>query len=296
MACRFEIAARGKDRQYLRDAAEQAFAVVDEVENELSVYRPASEISRINALAATEPVRLSPPVFRLIQRALELSERTGGAFDITSGPLVRAWGFLEGGGREPGQEEIERALKLVGARHVHLNPDDCNISFDARGVEMNPGAVGKGHAVDRAVETLMECGVPAALVHSGTSTVRAFGDGPGSGGWRVGIRHPRKPDARWTEVVLHDEALSTSGDYEQFFEREGCRFGHVLDPRTGRPAAGAVSATVITRSAADSDALSTAAMVIGQQEFEQLRPGGLAFRAIFITQGDLDEGIGDHAA
>ncbi len=296
MACRFEIAAFGRDRQYMVDAAEEAFRAVDRVEEELSVYRAASEISRINALAATRSVRVSPPVFRLIERALVLSGLTQGAFDITVGPLIRLWGFFEGRGRNPGQEETGQTLKLTGRERVLLDADDFSIRFDREGVEINLGGFGKGYAVDCAAETLLECGLREALVHAGTSTVRAVGAGPGGGGWRVGIRHPRRTGERWGEMTLVNESLSTSGDYEQFFEGGGRRFGHVLDPRTGWPADGTMSASVVTASAADSDALSTAAMVLGQKSFESLDFGGLPVRAVFITQGDIDEREIDYPA
>lgn len=296
MACRFEIVALGRDRQYMVDAAEEAFRAVDRVEDELSAYRAASEISRINALAATQSVRVSPPLFRLIERAIWLSALTDGAFDITLGPLIRLWGFFEGHGQKPGQEEIEQTLKLTGRDRVRLNPEDRSIRFDREGVEINPGGFGKGYAVDCAAETLLECGLREALVHAGTSTVRGAGTGPVGEGWRVGIRHPRRAGERWSEVTLSNESLSTSGDYEQFFEGAGRRFGHVLDPRTGWPAEGTVSASVVTASAADSDALSTAAMVLGQKSFESLDFGGLPVQAVFITQGDIDERESDYPA
>ncbi len=296
MACRFEIAAFGRDRQYMVDAAGEAFRAVDRVEEELSVYRAASEISRINALAATQSVRVSPPLFRLIERAHLLSALTEGAFDITVGPLIRLWGFFEGHGRKPGQGEIGQTLKLTGREHVRLDPEDRSIHFDREGVEINLGGFGKGYAVDCAAEILMECGLREALVHAGTSTVRAIGGGPERDGWRVGVRHPRRTEQRWSELTLSNESLSTSGDYEQFFQGGGRRFGHVLDPRTGWPAEGTVSASVVTASAADSDALSTAAMVMGRKAFESLDFGGLPIRTVFITQGDVDEREGDNPA
>ena len=148
MATRFEILLHGAKEAALRAAGEEALDEVERLEAQLSLYRPASEIARVNALAARQAVRVSPPVFELLKKAQQLHEETGGAFDITIGPLVRCWGFMGGQGHLPAPEELAAARALVGMCHVRLDGDDFSVRFDRAGVMIDLGAIGKGHAID----------------------------------------------------------------------------------------------------------------------------------------------------
>jgi thiamine biosynthesis lipoprotein len=247
----------------LLDAAQEALDEVERVEAKLSHYRPDSEISDLNLRAAYEPVLVDPALAELLGRALALAEATDGAFDPTAGPLVKCWGFFRGEGRLPDAEAVAAARERVGWRLVEMDSAGRTVRFRREGVEVHLGAIGKGYAIDRAAEVLREVGIGAALLHGGTSTVCALGAPPGADAWRVGLRHPADPERRIAVVRLRNRALSTSGDYEQFFEAEGHRWGHILDPRTGEPARGVRSATILGDSATDTDALSTAAFVLG---------------------------------
>jgi FAD:protein FMN transferase len=268
MACEFEVqlAAARND-----DSMEHVFAALDLVEaleTQLTVYRDDSEVIRINQQAAAEPVQVEPRLFSLIQQAAALHGDTQGAFDITSGPLSQAWGFFRREGRVPSDDEIVAARNRVGMRHLLLDEKSQTIAFRQPGVSINFNSMGKGYALDRMAELLAEHEVDDYLLHGGKSSVLARGDQPGHGGdgWTIGLRHPLRPAERLAEFQLHDQALSTSGSGTQFFIRRGRRYGHILDPRTGYPAEGLYSATVIAPTAAEADGLSTAFYVMGPEK------------------------------
>ncbi len=284
MGCLFEIVCWGRPRADMENACGQAFDEVTRLEKQLSVFLPESDIFRINALACEEPVPVDPILFRILQRAILLSDITGGAFDITAGALIRLWGFEGREGRFPDASELEQARRLTGAQHVILAPAEHTVSFHCPGVRINLGGYGKGCAVDAATETLLGCGVANALIDAGTSTVAALGRTPEGTPWRVGVHHPRSASERVAKFDLNDESLSTSGDYEQFFTAGGQRYSHVIDPRTGRPACRAASATVICESAAVSDALSTAALVLGEAGFQPVQEELPGVRSFFVEE------------
>jgi FAD:protein FMN transferase len=270
MGTEFQAILAGEDADYLRLAGEQALDEVERLEERLSHYRADSEICDLNLRAAYEAVLLEPSLFRLLTRTIELSEATGGAFDPTAGPLIRCWGFFRGQGKMADPGAVEEAIRRVGYSLLDLDPEARTVRFRREGVQVHLGAVGKGYAVDRVVETLRELRVEAALVHGGTSTIYALGAPPGTDAWDVGLCDPGNREQRLGVVRLRDRALSTSGDYEQFFEADGRRYSHILDPRTGYPAEGVRSATILADSATDTDALSTAVFVLGEAGARQL--------------------------
>jgi FAD:protein FMN transferase len=277
MATRFEIVLHGESASRLRAAGEAALAEVDRIEAQLSIYRPTSEMARVNACAARQPVRVTLPVFRLLEQARRLHLESGGAFDITIAPLVRCWGFMDGSGAWPDPDEVARVRRQVGMQHVILDAENLTVQFDGEGVMLDLGAIGKGHAIDRAAETLREAGVASALLHGGTSTVYGLGKPPEKDAWKVAIESPPVEGATpWLATVpLQDEALSVSAVWGKCFEHEGKTFGHVLDPRAGQPVASAVLAAVVLPSATETDALSTALLVVGAEghdKIAQLRP------------------------
>jgi len=264
MACEFEVQlAAGRED----DSMEQVFAALDLVEaleDQMTVYRDDSEVIRINRQAATTPVVVEPRLFGVFQQAERLYHQTAGAFDITIGPLSDAWGFSRREGRIPTDAQIAAARERVGMQHVVLDESLHTIAFRRAGVEVNLNSIGKGYALDRMAEQLALHCVDDYLLHGGKSSVLAQGNQPGSnrGGWTVGLRHPLRQAERLAEFHLANQALSTSGSGTQFFVRRGRRYGHILDPRTGRPAEGLYSATVIAPTAAEADALSTAFYVM----------------------------------
>jgi thiamine biosynthesis lipoprotein len=266
MGCRFEVVFNAGAGAEATELGCSALDLVDEIESRISVYRNSSELAAINA-AAGDWVAVSADTFALVTVARQLFEQTGGAFDIAAGPLVRAWGFLRRQGRTPAAEELAAALAVSGTGQLELDPSGCRVRLAHAAAELNPGGIGKGWAIDRAMEQLAAAGVPSCLVHGGQSSVRARGlHGPllpGRAGWKVGLRHPLRPGRRLATFTLVDRALGTSGSGTQFFVERGRRLGHILDPRSGLPAEGVISATVLAPTAAAADALATAAYVLG---------------------------------
>jgi thiamine biosynthesis lipoprotein len=289
MACRFEVVFNVGEVPGDTDLAIEALDLVEEIEGRLSIYRDTSELAVLNATATADWQPVSQDLFALLARARELHVRTAGGFDVAAGSLVKAWGFLRRQGRTPAAEELAAAVAAAGMRWVELDPRGRRVRFTRPGVEINPGAIGKGWAIDRAIERLVAAGVPSVLVHGGASSVRCHGaQGRAVGshrGWRVGMRHPMRPGQRLATVALRDRALGTSGSGTQFFIDRGRRLGHILDPRTGFPAEGVLSATVIAPSAADADALSTAAYVLGPAGLPRIAPPGGEAAALLVLPG-----------
>ncbi len=283
MATRFELVIEGDDSPRLRAAGEEALSEIARLDAQLSIYRTDSEISDLNLGAHREPVKLDPRTFHLLRRAIELSQLTGGAFDITVLPLLRCWG-LAGSSGVPPPDEIERCLQLVGADHLQFDDRVCTVQFKQTGVQVDLGAIGKGYAVDRACALMRENGVQSALLNGGLSSVAAMGSSSGHEGWRVGIQHPLAPNRLLTSVILMNETLSISAVHGKSFYAEGRRFGHVIDPRTGRPVENSLLAAVILPSATDGDALSTALLALGPPGLALLKEKFPSVRALVAVE------------
>jgi thiamine biosynthesis lipoprotein len=294
MATRFEMVLHGQNPVALRAAGEEALAEIERLEAQLSLYRDTSEIARLNARAAQGPVRVTPGLFSLLTQAQRLHRESGGAFDVTIAPLVRCWGFMGGGGRLPDAATLASARAKVGMGQVELDPEGLTVRFASPGVMLDLGAIGKGYAIGRAVDILREAGLTSALVHGGTSTVFGLGHPPDAEFWKVAVENPRRalqgarsgvlaptegkrtPGETFATVPLRDQAMSVSAIWGRSFLAEGKTYGHVLDPRTGMPVSGAVLAAVVLPSATETDALSTALLVLGmegQKKIAGLRAG-----------------------
>lgn len=289
MATRFECVLQGKRESSLRAAGEEALEEIRRIESALSLYRPDSEIAQVNREAAASWVRVSPEVFGIVRHSLILSHVTEGAFDITVGPLLQTWGLRKGTGRLPSDDEVAQARDMVGARWVELDEAGFGIRFARPGLMLDLGSIGKGYAIDRAGELLREAGVERAFVHGGTSTVLAIGEPLDDGEWKVAIEHPLGPAPEGEPlrrplavVPLRDESLSVSAIWGKGFEAEGRYFGHVMDPRLGRPVAGARLAAITLPSATETDALSTALLVRGAELIDKFRVGGFGCRCLVV--------------
>jgi thiamine biosynthesis lipoprotein len=304
MATRFEIVLHGDNAPALRAAGEEALDEIARLENQLSLYRPGSEIAQLNARAAREAVQVTPELFALLQHAQKLSVETGGAFDITIAPLVRCWGFMNAKGRMPAPEEIAAARELVGMEKVLLDAGNRTVRFARDGVMLDLGAIGKGYAVERAAEFLHEAGVTSALIHGGTSTVCAIGRPPETEAWKIALdvaaelerRSPTRPETTNPQpraesvlgapvtILLCDESLSVSAASGRQFEFEGRKFGHVIDPRSGQPTDTALFAAVALPSATETDALSTALLTLGFAGQDFISPLRSGMRTLVIRQ------------
>jgi thiamine biosynthesis lipoprotein len=264
---------------------------IDRLEAQLTVFRETSEVSLINRRAAESDVAVEPRLFELLELCKQLHSETGGAFDIAAGPLIRCWGFLRREGRVPEPAELETARGLSGTSRVLLNRARRTVRFSSSGVEINLGSLGKGSALDRIAGEMRGRRVRAALASGGSSSVLAIGGGADGRGWSVGVRHPRLRDRRIAVLKLRDLAMSTSGSAEQHFESGGKRYGHIIDPRSGMPAEGVASVTVVAPSAALADGLATAFYVGGRELAESYCAGHSEVLALMIEERDPDHPI-----
>jgi len=254
MGATFSVVLYGSDRSSMDQAIDAAFEEAHRLDALLSNYRPESEWSRINREAAAGPVTVSPELFRLLSDCLEYSRASEGTFDVTVGPLMRAWGFFGGERHVPSTDQIREALDLVGYRHVRVDAQKQTLRFDRPGVEIDPGGVGKGYAVDRMVEVLRARGFRNALVAASGSSIFGLGNPPEEPhGWPISIADPWDHRKNAAQVFLKDMSLSTSGSYEKSFRAGGHRYSHIMDPRSGVPAENAVQVTVIAPRTIDSE-------------------------------------------
>jgi len=316
MACLFEIVFDAT-KSDATESAVAALEIVASLEGQLTIYRDTSEVAEINRRAFHEPIAVECGLFGLLQRAIKLSEATGGAFDITGGQLSRVWGFFRRQGQMPSESDVAEALAAVGSKHLELNEVANTVRFRKSGLELNLGAIGKGYALDRAADSLVASGLNDFLIHGGNSSVLARGNRrnaecgmrnaefisdsalrtPHSAlgcGWSVALRDPLKPDIRLAEFFLHNQALGTSGSGTQFFHHQGKRYGHIIDPRTGWPADQVLSATVIAPTAEQSDALSTAFYVMGVEQATAFCERHPEISALLITPKKSAGGIDFH--
>lgn len=266
MGCQFDLWLETDSETLAAQVAVEVWDEIQRLERQLSLYQPDSDLNFVNAHAVREPTRVEPALFQLFQTCKQIWEETAGAFDPAITPLLRLWGFIDKQWQVPAQEEIEKVLAETGMAGVLLEPEGRWVFYALPQIEVSFGAVGKGYAVMQAARLIQEYGVEAALISAGGSTLYGLGAPEESpDGWQVGIRDPRSEGERLDTLWLQNRALSTSGGYEQFFEHEGKRYSHILDPRSGMPARGVLSASVAAPDATLSDALSTAFYVAGKE-------------------------------
>ena len=276
MGTTFTVAAYGEQTGPLASVVRTAFDEARRVDAFLSNYKQDSELSRINEEADAGAVALSPEMTSLLAQCLAYSRLTEGGFDITVGPLMETWGFVKGSGRLPGTLALALARQEIGYQHVELDQDHRTVRFGRSGMKLDPGGIGKGYAVDRMVAILRRAGVQRAFVSAGNSSLYALGSPPDEPrGWYVRIRAPKDAAEAIAEVYLKNQSLSTSGYYEKFFEAEGKLYSHIMDPRTGMPAEGVLTVSVVSDHTIDSEAWATGLYVNGLQWARANKPAGM---------------------
>ncbi|MCW5976619.1 MAG: FAD:protein FMN transferase [Bryobacteraceae bacterium] len=285
MGTTFTVVAYDEDRQKLEASVDQVFEEVRRLDSLLSNYKKDSEWSRINREASSRPVRISAELYRLLEQCVGYSRASDGAFDITVGPLVKTWGFYKGSGRLPHRAEIRQALARTGYKGIRLDPAEQSVRFDRPGMEIDPGGIGKGYAVDRMVEGLRSNGIRSAMITAGGSSIYAIGAPPAQEGWKVKIRHPRSPGKTIEEIALRDESMSTSGSSEKFFVAGGKVYSHIFDPRTGYPATGTLSVSVVAPRTIDSEAWTKPFFIRGREWAARRKPAG--FR-VYICEDKVE--------
>jgi thiamine biosynthesis lipoprotein len=258
------ISAYGPDRPTLNSAISEAFGEVRRVDSIMSLHRADSELASVNAHAAERAQSVSPELFRVIDKALEIAQETQGSFDPTVAPLVDRWGFLWKQYRLPSAEELAPLLESVDYRLLKLDREQRTVTFLRHSVALDLNGIAKGFAVDVAVDKLRSFGISNAMVRAG-GDLRVIGAPPGQNAWTVQIEDPKKRGER-RSLFLRDTAISTSGSYENHFEVGGQRYSHILNPRTGMPVQGIASCTVIAPTCMESDAWATALFVHGPEK------------------------------
>ena len=277
----FEVSFSRQDYPQGTEAALDALDEVERLEQLLSLFRFDSQIHYVNLTAYENPVRLDTELFNLIALCVQLAKETNGAVDVTSGALWKVWGFAKRQGRIPHAEELSIAKEQTGYQFLELDEQAQTIRFTKPGIELNFGCVGKGFALDVAAEKIREHGVNRFLFYGGLSSILAKGSD-----WKIGIAHPLRPGQRLRELVLNDVAVSTSGSQKQFFRHEGRRYSHLIDPRTGKPAEGMLTATVLAPSATLAELLSTAFFILGAEKTADYCATHPDISAILTMPGD----------
>ncbi len=272
MGTTYTVAAYHPQKDQLQAAVEASLEEAQRLDRMLSNYRAESEWSQVNRFAAQREVQVSQELFNLLAACVDYSNRSQGSFDISVGPLMRVWGFYKGTGRLPHKAEVRTVMNRVGYKNIVLDPSQRTVRFLRDGVELDPGGIGKGYAVDRMVEILKREGINSALITAGGSSIFAIGAPPGKPGWDVVIRHPKDRNKVVATLALKDQSMSTSGNYEKFF-RVGRRiYSHIMDPRTGFPAQGMYSVSVVTPRCIDSEAWAKPYYILGRRWAAEHKP------------------------
>lgn len=262
------ITAVARSEATAQAAAAAGFSEIHRLEQLLSTWIQASELSQVNASAGVKPVPVSPETMTVVQRALQAGEMTNGGFNIAIGPAVEAWSVIDGQ-RIPTESELDALRPLVDLQAVHVDVREQTIFLEKAGMRIDVGGIGKGYAADQAVEAMRNAGAVAGVVAL-SGDIKTFGRLPGGKRFSVGIQHPREDGSVLAWIDLQDEAISTAGDYERFFERDGVRYHHILDPHTLQPARSCQSVTVIAREGVWADGLDTGIFVMGPKRGMEL--------------------------
>lgn len=271
------VAPSAKEGQEAIDAAMEEIKRLDRM---MSLYKDDSQVTRVNRAAGEHAVQVSPEMIEVVEEARKVSGLSGGAFDITIGPLVVLWQMRLKEGTVPTEKEIKAVLRLVDEREVHIDPKGPSLFLTRKGMIMDLGGVAKGYAADRAALVLAQQGVRNALI-AVAGDIRAMGTREDGKPWRIGVQHPREAGKLLTTLELSDRSISTSGDYERFTILNRKRYHHILDPRTGRPSEGTESVTLVGERGAAIDPLTTALFILGQEKGMKIAKEQ-GYEAIFV--------------
>jgi FAD:protein FMN transferase len=233
------------------EAIDAAYKRISEIEQLASADIVTSDVSLINQSAGKSPVKVHPEILKMIQTAIKYNKLTGGAFDITVGPLIQLWGIGTDHEKVPAPSEITAALALVGSDKIVVNEADSTVGLTQAGMAIDLGGIAKGFTADEVLQIFKNYGIKSALINMGASSIYTLGQKPDGTLWAIGVQHPRENDAQVYLGVIHmpEKALSTSGDYERYFIKDGVRYHHIIDPATGYPAdSGVMSDTIIISS------------------------------------------------
>ena len=259
------LTAVAPDQRLANDAIEQGFAEIHRLEQILSTWIPDSELSRINAAAGKRAVNAGPETMELLEYSLEMAQLTEGGFNIAIGPAVEAWNVSREG-RVPSREELNATRPLMDLSAVHIDREAGTVYLTRSGMRVDIGGIGKGYAADFAARVMREAGASAGVVAI-SGDIKTFGRLPDGQRFVFGIQHPRKETGITIgQLELEDEAVSTAGDYQRYFEKDGIRYHHILDPQTLQPAPLSQSVTVVAGTGVLADGLDTGIFVMGPEK------------------------------
>jgi thiamine biosynthesis lipoprotein len=265
-------------------AIDAAMAELRRLDEMMSLYKDASELSRVNLAAGLRPVKVSPEMLEAVEAAARISELTDGAFDVTMGPLVVLWQMRLREKKTPTEGELALARSRVGYRNIVIDRAASTLFLKKPGMIMDLGGVAKGYAADKAAAVLGKRGIRNGIVAI-AGDIRAMGTRPGGLPWRIGVQHPREPGKTLAVLELADKSVSTSGDYERFQIVNRKRYHHIIDPRTGRPSESLISVTVTGGSGALVDPLTTALFIVGVEK-------GMAFASALGCEAIFEDAEG----
>jgi len=273
---------------YHKDADKIAKEVNDRIagiESAMTINKSGGEINLLNDAAGKEYVKLGEDTLYVLNKAKQYGEISNGAFDVTIGPLVKSWGVFTDNPKVPSKSEIDELLKLVNYKDINIDFENSTAMLSKKGQIVDLGGIAKGFAGDAAIEIYKKYGVESALISLG-GNILTLGGKPDGTPWSVGIRNPRGADGSYIGIVsVKDKAVVSSGDYERFFEKDGVRYHHILDPKTGYPAnTGLIGTTIVSDYSIDADALSTTVFVLGLEEGMKLVESLEGVEAVFITE------------
>ena len=269
-----EVSIYSHDEKTAGKAIEGALDEMERMDRIMSNYKNDSELSKVNKKAAKSPVPCNTELLDVIEQSQYYSELSGGAFDITVSPIVALWGFFREKGHVPPDKEIEKLLPAVSYKNIVVKKNaetkkSGTVFFKDIKTQIDLGAIGKGYAVDKALEIIKKCGVDNGCINLG-GNIYVLGTPPGKNAWKIGVQHPRNSGEILGYLELKNEATATSGDYERFFEFNGKRYSHIINPQTGRPVSGTIATTIVAPTGTEVDALSTSVFVLGHEKGMEL--------------------------
>ncbi len=260
----FDITAVGDDEDRLEDAAGKAFAEIKRIDELMSRYKEGSEVSLVNKNAGIVPVMVGTELIEVLREGIRISELSEGAFDVTIGPLSNLWAFDEEKKIVPSQEKIEELRKLVNYRKIKIDEAASTVYLEDKGMMIDVGGIAKGYSLAKGVKIFEDAGIKNVIINAG-GNLNLRGEKNGRP-WRIGIQDPRDESKLIGKLNITDISIATSGDYQRFFIKDGIRYHHILDPKTGYPAKGVISATVIGKSKTSMDGFSSALFILGAEK------------------------------
>lgn len=262
MGSRFDISVVAENQLEADGFIEMGISEISRIEKLISSWDPDSQTSAINKNAGIQEVQVDKELFELIERALKISKLTDGAFDISYASMDVIWKFDGTMTEKPSEEDIKRSVEKIGYKNILLNKEKSTVFLTKEGMKIGFGAIGKGYAADKTKTLLMERGVKAGIINA-SGDMNTWGKQPNGKPWMVAITNPLNKEKAFSWLPIDNSAIVTSGNYEKFVRFDNVRYSHIIDPRSGYPTTGIISATILSPSAEIADALATAVFVMG---------------------------------